>query len=307
MKPIFTLCVVVALSCGAGLCGEPGEEGGKKGPPPGMNKEKLKEALGRKLSFEFVGTPLEEVVQFLAQATQANLVLDPRIGERRRMPITLKAQDMPLEQALAGIAKMAELKWQPREDGIYLADPKNFKGGEGGFDEGAGKGKSPAMPKLSMKLPDGTVIEADAPVLMMVPGMTQQLLERAVDEGKDGLLAYRLDRDVPANVDMPRLKALLAQVAPHVKAEIDNELKVLVLTSEQPVELRRAAALMRAFRPEPQQRPPFGPPPDEDGFRVRKKPPLGPDGKPMFGPEGKPPLGPEGKGAKNPGEPPGQF
>jgi hypothetical protein len=305
MKTNVLLLVSVAFAAGMLLCGEP-DDGGKKGPPEGKPKLETRNpkpgepearnpkrgalpALEKQITFEFVETPLKEVIEFLSQVSQTPMVLDPKLGERRGIPVSLKGKDMPLEQVLSWIAKLAQLKWEIHENGVFIFDPK----------EGKGRGDEPrqmTIPKLSVKLPDGTVIEADAPLLMM-PGMGQQILDRAMDESKDGLLAYRFDRDIPPDVDIEKLKALLTQTVPNVKVASEQALKVLVLTSDQPADLRRAAALMRAFRSQQPPRP--GGPPGEEGFMVRRKPP--------FPGEGKPPFPGEGKGEREPQKPPGEF
>ena len=297
MKTMTVVLLTLVLAWTAVWCGEPDEGGKKKGPPPGAEQQKIREALARKVSFEFVDTPFGEVINFLQTLANVPFIVDPKAGNRKDAKITLKVADMSLEQGLSWVAKLVELKWDARDGAVFIFDPRQEKRAVGEmdpFDDGPPKQPKRQEPKLTMKLPDGTVIEADAP-LMMMPGLAQLILSRAVDEAKDGLLAFRIGRDIPPDVDPEKLKALLAQVAPNVKASYEQALTVLVLTSEDPAALRRAAALMRAFRMEP-QRPPFGGPPGDEGFMVKRKPPFGPEGK-----------GPGEKQPKPPPEAPGQF
>jgi hypothetical protein len=120
------------------------------------------------------------------------------------------------------------------------------------------------IPKLSVKRADGTVIEADAPLLMM-PGIGLQILDHAVDRAADGLLAYKLGRDLPPQPEaIEKIKTLLGQTVPGAKITVDNDLRVLVVTGDRPEDLRRAAALMRACYPDGKQG--FGPPEQTERF-----------------------------------------
>jgi len=148
-------------------------------------------------------------------------------------------------------------------------------------------GQMQSMPRLSVRQANGTEIQADAP-LLMAPGVGQQVLDRALDPASDGLLAYRLGRDLPQGADLERIRALLAQTVPGAKIALEPELKVLVVTADKPEELRRVVALMRAFRPE-QGPQPFGPREPRDAFARRER------------------AQPEEQPVKPPQEPPGQF
>lgn len=302
MRNPCTLVLAVVLSSALGMCGEPGGPEKEKGPPDAA-KQKFKEALSRKISFEFVDTPLEEALAFFRGLAQFNLVLDPRVP-KKDAKISLKATDMSLDKALSWVVQLADLKWDVRDGAIYVFDPRQERpgAGKGGPFEEGGPGKMTNMPRLSVKRADGTVIEADMPLLMM-PGAGQQILDRALDTtaADDGLLAYRLGRDIAPDADIEKIKWFLTQTVPGAKILLEAELKVLVVTADKPENLRRAAALMRAFRMDQPFGPPFGRPPGDDGdFAVRRKPPFGPDGKPPFGPDGKPPKA-------QPDPAPGQF
>jgi type II secretory pathway component GspD/PulD (secretin) len=290
--------VVVLLS--VAVCWGQEAEGAK--PPPGAFKQRLREALDKRITFDFVETPLQEAIAFLGQLAQVNIVVDPKVAARKNAPVTLKAKDMPIEQALSWVLKLAELRWEVRDEAIFISDAREEKPGKKGGEEFPGRDKGREMPRLNVRMADGTTIEADMPVLMM-PGVGQQILDRLFDPVADGAVVCRLGRDLPGEVDLEKAKALVAQIAPNAKVIVEPALKLLIVTSDQPLELRRVAALVRAVRPEQHPRPPF--PPDEEGFMVRKRP-FGPDGKPPFGPEGRP-FGPKGDKEKPPQEPPGQF
>ena len=315
MKLTCALIPALAILSSVALCGERGED---RNPPPDPEQQKVREALQRKVTFQFVDTPLQEVVGFFNGLTKINTVLDPKIANKEAR-INLKVADMTLELALSWVVKLADLEWQIRDQAIYIFDPKQDR--RGGADarqerrrdaearqvddlrrrpearqaderQPGREGQMQPMPKISVKKADGTIIEADAPLLMMFPSLRLEVLDHALDMAADGLLSYRLGRDLPPEAagNIEKIKALLAHTVPGAEAVWEPDLRVLVVTADKPEDLRRAAALMRAFRPEP---PPqgFGPREDPD-FVVRRKPPQPPDNQPP-----KPP----------PENPPGQF
>ncbi|MGD0089782.1 MAG: STN domain-containing protein [Planctomycetota bacterium] len=296
MKRTSALIAALALLSCAAVCGERGGPDGN--PPPDAERQKIKEVLQRKVTFEFVETPLQEAINFINGLTKTNTVLDQRIANKDTK-ITLRVTDMTLELALSWIVKLADLEWEIRDQAIYVFDPKQERRGDAEARQAARRGAEarPAerqagregqmqiMPKLSVKLTDGTVIEADMPLLLTIPGLRQQILDRTFDPAAEGLLSCQLGRDIvpddPAHLE--KIKGLLTHTVPGVKIALDPDLRVLVVTADKPEDLRRAAALLRAFRPEP---PPmhFGPREDPD-FVVKRRPQQQPENQPPKPPE----------------------
>jgi hypothetical protein len=280
MKKTCMLIAIFAILSAAAFSGEPGAPA--REAPPDAAQQRIKEALQRKVTFEFVDTPLQEALAFLNTLTKTNMVLDPRLPNKDAR-ITLRVTDMPVDQALSWVLKLADLEWQIRDQAIFVFDPRQERRRDAEARQAEnrqpgreGQGQMQNVPRLSVRHADGTVIEADGPILML-PGLGQQILDRALDTAADGLLAYRLGRDIPQGADfnLEKIKALLAQTVPGAKFVLEPELKVIVVTADKPEDLRRAAALMRAFRGD-QQRPPFGPrDPREQGdpFARRERPP----------------------------------
>ena len=65
-------------------------------------KKVVKEQMEKRISFDFVDTPLADVVAFLNNLTGVNMVLDPAAVEGDDVPVTLKVNDMRLGAALEG-------------------------------------------------------------------------------------------------------------------------------------------------------------------------------------------------------------
>ncbi|HEY3318888.1 MAG TPA: hypothetical protein VGP72_00220 [Planctomycetota bacterium] len=293
------------------------KDGEKKGKADDSDeaRAKMKEALQkRRVSFEFQDTPLEEALQFLNALGKVNMVLDPRLdAATRKTPITLKVAEMPFAEALAAVCKLGDLKWDIRNAAVFVTGKKEepidaeineklrrklaemnermaLEGDQGERARQKLGGKDQGnMPRLAVKLPDGTEIQADAPLLMM-PGVGQQIVDRIFDPAKDGLLALRLGRDVPMEMAGEKLKGLCEQIAPKVKVDVLEQLGLVLITSDDASALRRVQTLVRALRPE--GGPGKGPPP----FR-------GPEGMDR---EFNPRKGGE-RPQKVPDVPPGQF
>jgi hypothetical protein len=234
-----------------------------KGPKEDAEaREKIKAALERKLTFEFAETSLDEALVFLKMLTGVEIAFDASVlaAERQKSTINLKAVDLQLEAALSRIARQAECKWEIRGTAIVLFVP-NADRAANAEEKEKPRGERNAMPKLHAKLPDGTEIEADAPLLMM-PGIGQIIADRIFDPAKDGILVFNLVRDFEPGFSVEKLKEAIAKVAPHVSIElvwIGNGL--IVATSDSVGELRKAQTLIRALKPQ------MGPPPGGDRMR----------------------------------------
>ena len=97
--------------------------GGEELTTPKWEPE-LREAMAsKKVSFDFVETPLEDVLAFLGGLTDVTIVLD-REAVRGDVPaITLRATDMPLRQAIDWVTKLAAMKYTLQDDVVFVAKP----------------------------------------------------------------------------------------------------------------------------------------------------------------------------------------
>ena len=65
-------------------------------------KAAIETKLSRRVSFEFVDTPLEEALTFLNSLSKVGMIVDPNVSASAagRMEITLKVEDMRMAKAL---------------------------------------------------------------------------------------------------------------------------------------------------------------------------------------------------------------
>jgi len=83
-----------------------GLEPQKDGKPQGSVKAKLL----KKVSFDFVETPLNEVLAFLRSVGSLNLVVDPAVA-KKNPAVTLKVADMELANCLRWICKLVDVEY----------------------------------------------------------------------------------------------------------------------------------------------------------------------------------------------------
>jgi len=89
----------------------------------------IRAKLDRKVSFEFVDTPLSEAINFLQTLTHVNMIIDPRATRGGRdVPVNLKVSDMNLGLALEWILKLAELDYQLKDNAVFISQPQNLAG-----------------------------------------------------------------------------------------------------------------------------------------------------------------------------------
>ncbi len=87
-------------------------------------KLEVRKKLARHVDFDFVDTPLDEVISFLNQLAQVTIILDPKVAAKgaNKAPITLRVQDMEMEVALRWILKLAELEYDLRGQAVFITD-----------------------------------------------------------------------------------------------------------------------------------------------------------------------------------------
>jgi len=94
-------------------------------------KRTIARKLDRKVTFEFVDTPLSEALQFLQTLTDTTIVLDPRASEESggdNTPITLNVTGMPLRTALKWILRLADLDFALKNEAVFISTPQNLAG-----------------------------------------------------------------------------------------------------------------------------------------------------------------------------------
>jgi len=91
-------------------------------------KQDIRKKIARKVSFEFVDTPLSEAIAFLNSLTKITIILDPRVSAEGvdKAPITLRVNDMEMELALKWILRLAELDYDMRNQAIFITKKANL-------------------------------------------------------------------------------------------------------------------------------------------------------------------------------------
>ncbi len=86
-------------------------------------KQSIRARLQEPVSFDFVDTPLEDVVQFLRQITEINFVLDKKaLEDLDNSIVTLKVTDMKTDAALNWILRMVGLKYVMKDNAVFISD-----------------------------------------------------------------------------------------------------------------------------------------------------------------------------------------
>jgi len=75
--------------------------------------------MTKKVSFDFVATPLQDAVAFLRQVIGVNMVLDPAVNGKQ--PLTLKVNDMNAGRALKWMAKVGGGELKVQNGAVYIA------------------------------------------------------------------------------------------------------------------------------------------------------------------------------------------
>jgi len=116
-------------------------------------EQRIREVLAaRRVTFDFVETPLADVVNFLAALVDANMVVLP--GVNKQAAVTLRVNEMPLGQALQWIARLVGARVDVREGAVVI---------EPGRDERREPPPGPRRPfgRATLSLGPGLTIEME--------------------------------------------------------------------------------------------------------------------------------------------------
>jgi len=83
----------------------------------------VRDKLNRNVSFDFVDTPLQDVLAFLGSLADLTIILDTEAIKDGAPNVTLRVNDMRLGTALNWICKLAGLKYALREEAIFVSEP----------------------------------------------------------------------------------------------------------------------------------------------------------------------------------------
>jgi len=83
-------------------------------------ERRIKESLNKKVTFDFVETPLPDVVNFLSSLVDVTIVLDtPAVKDAPN--VTLRVNEMRLQSALNWILKLVALKYTLKDEAIFIS------------------------------------------------------------------------------------------------------------------------------------------------------------------------------------------
>ena len=120
MRKALLIVVTAAWTCSLALAAENAPEAGK--PKPEAKEEAIrtiKEALRKRISFDFVETPIGDVIAFIQTLINVNVVVDPDID--RKTPVTLKVNNMTVGNALQWILKLVGAQMEIKDNALYIS------------------------------------------------------------------------------------------------------------------------------------------------------------------------------------------
>ena len=163
-------------------------------------KKDIRGKLERKVTFEFVNTPLDEALGFLQTMTAVPIIQDPAAfsgGRDPRQPITLKLTDTRLDEALRWILRLVDLDYTLKRRAIFISTREkvageaetriydvrdltypitDFPAGQVGLGAGGGGGGAGGGGPTGIVLPGGAT-----PVTVLQPGGVADLIKKVVD------------------------------------------------------------------------------------------------------------------------------
>ena len=99
----------------------------KKKPPPQPWEIEIKRNMDKKLSFEFLETPLQDVLEFFSEATSVNIILDRGAVKNTDIPVTLKVSEMKAKSAFQWVLKLNQLDYVIDNEAIFVSIRERLK------------------------------------------------------------------------------------------------------------------------------------------------------------------------------------
>lgn len=104
---------------------EPVDDAIAPGPAADQGDESIDDLLAKRVSFDFVGASIPEIVEMIGMMTGAKIVIDPAIAaDLENVPVTLKLADVSALDALNTLARICGGKKVDVRDGeVWLTTP----------------------------------------------------------------------------------------------------------------------------------------------------------------------------------------
>ncbi len=92
-------------------------------------RQEIINKLEQKLTLNFQDNDINDVVQFLQQQTDVNIILDPEvIAEGDIPPITMEMSNVKLKSALEFIMTLTELRYSLQDEAVYISNEDGLRG-----------------------------------------------------------------------------------------------------------------------------------------------------------------------------------
>ncbi|MDP7250732.1 MAG: hypothetical protein QGF00_14095, partial [Planctomycetota bacterium] len=130
---------------------QPGGEADDKAPRKNCGGQTVHDPFRAPLSFDFIDTPLADVLSFLSCITPIHFVVDD-LQDIRMRPVTLKVSRMRSDHALAWICRIAHVKYGICREMILVTTPERIAPWRKKLKEGPYRGPENMPDKLRAKL-----------------------------------------------------------------------------------------------------------------------------------------------------------
>jgi tetratricopeptide (TPR) repeat protein len=94
--------------------------------PPEEWEARVREAMNKRVSFDFVETPLQDVLSFLGSFADVGIILDQDAIKGQNPQVTLRVKDMRLETAMNWICKLTGLRYTLKNEALFISNSKGI-------------------------------------------------------------------------------------------------------------------------------------------------------------------------------------
>jgi hypothetical protein len=208
----------------------------------------LAKRMSRKVAFEFIETPFAEAIAFLNQLTKVNIILDPKSLATGidKTPVTLRVTDISMSSALKWMCVLAGAKCELRNQALFVS---SFNGPQTVIKEAKARVETAGPPqpaRVQVRLPNGVELELEG-AAAFESTVVRDVIEQSADPARDGMLIYSLKTDL-VGITLEDLKTVLAKTSPTAKLEVLEKFDLLLISTDNVAELRRAAVVVRKLR-----------------------------------------------------------
>lgn len=83
--------------------------------------ERMDRQLSKKISLEFVDTPLEDAMAFMGQLTGLTIILNPKVRDAKPS-VTLRVNDMEAATVIRWLTRLSETHAEVKDEALYITD-----------------------------------------------------------------------------------------------------------------------------------------------------------------------------------------